>query len=117
VYVGGGFPELFAASLSANMSMRAAIRAAAERGLPIYAECGGLMYLGQSIEDLEGRDYAMAGVLPVRSVMQGARLTLGYRTIRATQHTCLLEAGETVRGHEFHVSSLRDDMGTSPAAA
>jgi cobyrinic acid a,c-diamide synthase len=116
VYMGGGFPELFAEPLAANVGMRTAMRAAAERGLPIYAECGGLMYLGQGITDLEGRDHAMAGALPVRSVMQGARLTLGYRTIRATQHTCLLEAGETVRGHEFHVSSLLDDPGTLPTA-
>jgi cobyrinic acid a,c-diamide synthase len=102
VYIGGGFPELFAAPLSANLGMRAAIRAAAERGLPIYAECGGLMYLGESLEDLEGRSYAMAGVVPGRSVLKGSRLTLGYRTLRARQDTCLLAAGETVRGHEFH---------------
>jgi cobyrinic acid a,c-diamide synthase len=108
VYIGGGFPELFAAPLSANVSMRASIRAAAGRGLPIYAECGGLMYLGQSLEDLEGRSYAMAGVVPGRSVIQGRRLTLGYRTLRARQSTCLLAAGETVRGHEFHFSAMED---------
>lgn len=110
VYMGGGFPELFAEPLCDNAGMRAAIRAAAERGLPMYAECGGLMYLGQSIEDLEGHHYAMAGVLPGRSTMQGARLTLGYRTVRATQSTCLLAAGDTVRGHEFHVSSMQDGL-------
>jgi len=108
VYIGGGFPELFAEPLSQNLGMRNAIRAAAERGLPIYAECGGLMYLGEGIEDLEGRYYAMAGVLPGRSTMQGTRLTLGYRTVRAQQNNCLLAAGETVRGHEFHFSSMPD---------
>jgi cobyrinic acid a,c-diamide synthase len=116
VYIGGGFPELFAAPLSANVGMRAAIRAAAERGLPIYAECGGLMYLGQSLEDLEGRSYAMAGVVPGRSVIKGKRLTLGYRSLRARQSTCLLAAGETVRGHEFHFSALEGDTTTVPAA-
>jgi cobyrinic acid a,c-diamide synthase len=116
VYIGGGFPEMFAAPLAANVGMRASIRAAAARGLPIYAECGGLMYLGQAIEDLEGRTYAMAGVLPGRSVTKGSRLTLGYRTIRALQSTCLLAAGETVRGHEFHFSSMPDGTAAVPAA-
>jgi cobyrinic acid a,c-diamide synthase len=116
VYIGGGFPEMFAAPLAANVSMHASIRAAAERGLPIYAECGGLMYLGQDIEDLEGRVYAMAGILPGRSVIKGTRLTLGYRTIRALQSNCLLAAGETVRGHEFHFSSMPDSPTAVPAA-
>jgi len=116
VYISGGFPEMFAAPLAANVSMRASIRAAAERGLPIYAECGGLMYLAEGIEDLEGRYYAMAGVFPGRSVIKGGRLTLGYRTIRALQSTCLLAAGETVRGHEFHFSSMLDDAAAVPSA-
>ncbi len=116
VYIGGGFPELFAAPLAANVSMRQSIRAAAERRLPIYAECGGLMYLGQGIEDLEGRYYAMAGVLPGRSVIKGGRLTLGYRTIRATRSNCLLAAGETVRGHEFHFSSMPEVTEALPSA-
>jgi cobyrinic acid a,c-diamide synthase len=116
VYMGGGFPEMFAEPLCDNAGMRASIRAAAERGLPIYAECGGLMYLGHGIEDLEGRYYEMAGVLPVRSSMQGTRLTLGYRTIQARQSHCLLAAGETVRGHEFHVSSMETDANATPSA-
>jgi len=74
------------------------------------------MYLGQGIEDLEGRYYAMAGVLPGRSVIKGARLTLGYRTIRAMQSNCLLAAGETVRGHEFHFSSMQDVTVAVPSA-
>jgi cobyrinic acid a,c-diamide synthase len=116
IYIGGGFPEMFAEPLAANVGMRAAIRAAAVRGLPIYAECGGLMYLGQGIEDLDGRFYAMAGVLPGRSVLQGSRLTLGYRTLRAMHSNCLLAAGETVRGHEFHFSSMQDATTATPAA-
>jgi len=117
LYIGGGFPEMFAEALCDNAGMRASIRAAAARGLPMYAECGGLMYLGRGIEDLEGRYYEMAGVLPGRSTMQGARLTLGYRTIRARASNCLLAAGETVRGHEFHFSSMQDSPGQDSAQA
>ncbi len=117
IYIGGGFPEMFAEPLYDNAGMRASIRAAAERSVPIYAECGGLMYLGQGIEDLEGHDYAMAGVLPGRSTMQGARLSLGYRTIRATQNNCLLAAGESVRGHEFHFSSMQEGLGQNDSNA
>ena len=116
VYLGGGFPELFAEPLSGNASMRASIRAAAKRGLPIYAECGGLMYLGRGIEDAEGRYHDMACVLPGVSSMQGARLSLGYRTVRAARDNCLLAAGDAVRGHEFHFSSMRDEPGAAPAA-
>lgn len=116
VYLGGGFPEMFAAELAANTGMRASLRAAALRGLPMYAECGGLMYLGQTIEDLDGHAHAMVGVLPGRSVMQGSRLTLGYRTLQALHDTCLLAAGDTVRGHEFHYSTMQDTDSTLPAA-
>ncbi|MBM3223628.1 MAG: cobyrinate a,c-diamide synthase, partial [Candidatus Tectomicrobia bacterium] len=101
---------------SSNVSMRTSIRAAAARGLPIYAECGGFMYLAQELEDLEGHTYAMAGVLPGRSILKDTRLTLGYRTLRALHSTCLLAAGETVRGHEFHFSSMQDASATVPAA-
>jgi cobyrinic acid a,c-diamide synthase len=114
--MGGGFPEMFAKTLAENAGMRASIRAAAESGLPIYAECGGLMYLGQHLQDVEGNDHAMAGVLPVRSAIKEGRLHLGYRVVRARQDTCLLAAGDTVRGHEFHFSSLQTGDGTLAAA-
>src|SRR5262249_61563873 len=68
------------------------------------------------MEDREGRYYAVAGVFPGRSVIKGGRLTLGYRTIRALQSNCLLAAGETVRGHEFHFSSMQDGTTTVPSA-
>jgi cobyrinic acid a,c-diamide synthase len=64
------------------------------------------MYLGESLEDFDGRTHEMAGVLPLQSRMTRSRLTLGYRTARARRDTALLRAGETVRGHEFHWSSL-----------
>jgi cobyrinic acid a,c-diamide synthase len=106
VYLGGGFPEVYAAELAANRAMPAALRKAAAAGTPVYGECGGLMYLGESITDFEGRVHQMAGLVPLRSSMQGRRLSLGYRTVRARQSTPLMPAGQTVRGHEFHWSDL-----------
>jgi cobyrinic acid a,c-diamide synthase len=104
VILSGGFPELYAAQLSANASMRESLRETHRRGLPIYAECGGLMYLTQTISDLEGQEHQMTGLLPGRSVMS-RRLTLGYRLARAAGDSWLFSAGERVRGHEFHYSS------------
>ena len=66
LFIGGGFPEMFAAKLEANETMRRSIREAAEKGMPIYAECGGYMYLLQSLKDFAGREYAMCGALPGR---------------------------------------------------
>jgi len=104
VYLGGGFPELYAAELSANAAMRAAIRRHAEAGRPIYAECGGLMALGQSLTTFDGETLPMFGLLPVASRMQRERLTLGYRTVTALRTSSLMERGTRVRGHEFHYS-------------
>ena len=115
VLLGGGFPEVFADRLAANRAMHNAVRTAHGRGLPIYAECGGLMYLTEAIVDGAGRVHDMVGLLPGRSVM-GARLTLGYRLARAAEGSWLLPPGKTVRGHEFHYSAWegRPD-GLSPA--
>lgn len=115
VYIGGGFPEFSAHELSENTSMRHSIQEAAQRGLPIYAECGGLMYLGRSIKDLEGKSYSMVGVLPCHSSMKGAKLTLGYRYVRALDNNPLMRKGESVRGHEFHLSVLEGELHGSSA--
>ncbi|MDW8325012.1 MAG: cobyrinate a,c-diamide synthase [Anaerolineales bacterium] len=103
VYLCGGFPELYAEQLSVNTSLHAELRAAHARGLPIYAECGGLMYLTEAICDLQGRLWPMAGLLPGLSAMT-PRLTLGYRRLRAAGDNWLWRAGEPMRGHEFHHS-------------
>ncbi|MDW8396298.1 MAG: cobyrinate a,c-diamide synthase, partial [Anaerolineae bacterium] len=109
----GGFPELYAAQLAANAAMRAAIRRAAQQGMPIYAECGGLMYLCEALVDQHGKAHPMCGVLPGRSVM-GSRLTLGYRTASVEQDCWLWRAGESVRGHEFHYSTWQTDPALPP---
>ncbi|MFH1652247.1 MAG: cobyrinate a,c-diamide synthase, partial [Chloroflexota bacterium] len=107
IHLGGGFPELYAAELAANVPMRAAIKQAAAQGMPVYAECGGLMYLGESIGDFAGNEYAMVGALPLTSRIDSPRLSLGYRTVRALRNGPLLRRGESVRGHEFHWSVLK----------
>jgi cobyrinic acid a,c-diamide synthase len=103
LYLCGGFPELYAAQLSANHLLRTAVQTAAARGMPIYAECGGLMYCTEAVVNAHGTVHTMIGLLPGRSVMT-SHLTLGYRTVRAVSDSWLWHAGETVRGHEFHYS-------------
>ena len=106
VYIGGGFPELFARDLAANRGVMADLAIAAARGLPVYAECGGLMYLSAGITDLDGHRHAMAGLAPGWSSMPGERLSLGYATVTARGDNLLLPAGASTRGHEFHWSRI-----------
>ncbi|MCH8225543.1 MAG: cobyrinate a,c-diamide synthase [Chloroflexi bacterium] len=106
IYLGGGFPEMFAAQLAENAPMHAAIRDAVARGVPVYAECGGLMYLGQSLRDLEGVEYPMLGLIPAVSAMSNRRLTMGYRELESRTDSPVLRRGQRVRGHEFHWSTL-----------
>ncbi len=112
IYLCGGFPELYAADLARNQRLHAAVRGAHADGVPIYAECGGLMYLTEAIVDLQGALYPMVGVLLGLSAMT-PRLTLGYRMFRTLGDSWLWQAGEGMRGHEFHHSiwqSRPDDL-------
>jgi cobyrinic acid a,c-diamide synthase len=115
VLLGGGFPEVFASRLSANRAMHAALRDAHRRGLPLYAECGGLMYLTGAIRDSDGTAHPMVGLLPGCCAM-GGRLTLGYRVARAAGSSWFLDEGETIRGHEFHYSVWHDRPADLPPA-
>ena len=112
LYFGGGYPELHAGALAANKGMLDSVRAFARSGGRIYAECGGLMYLGEGLTDLGGADHQMAGLLPVRTRMTGRRLSLGYVTARADTDTAILKAGEAVRAHLFHYSEAESLPGT-----
>jgi cobyrinic acid a,c-diamide synthase len=103
IVLSGGFPELYARELAANASLRESIAAAHRQQMPIYAECGGLMYLTQSIVDHNDSEHEMVGLLPGRSRMT-PKLTLGYRLAEATNDSWLFKRGETIRGHEFHYS-------------
>ena len=106
LYLGGGYPELYGDRLARNAAMRKAVRAFAERGGTIYAECGGMMYLTQAIRDFDGRSHEMVGLFPAEAVMKRPGLTLGYRELRVTRPCVLGDAGLIARGHEFHYSSL-----------
>jgi cobyrinic acid a,c-diamide synthase len=115
VYFGGGFPELFASDLAANTTLIRDLRAAARGGLPIYAECGGLMYLARGVTDVAGRRHALAGLIPAEVTLADARLTLGYRAAVAMRDSLLVRGGESARAHEFHYSRLVFSRG-SPSA-
>jgi cobyrinic acid a,c-diamide synthase len=105
VYLGGGFPEVFATKLSQNWVAQRSLHQAILNGLPTYAECGGLMYLCEAMIDQRGEQYPMVGILPTTATMQ-PRLSLGYRKAIALKDTILLKKGTAVSGHEFHHSSL-----------
>jgi cobyrinic acid a,c-diamide synthase len=105
-YFGGGYPELHARRLADNTEALKAVRELAERGTPIYAECGGLMYLAEALEDLDGVAHPMVGLLPATVRMQPRRLTIGYREVRFAADNPLGVAGTVARGHEFHYSTL-----------
>ncbi|MHC4945537.1 MAG: cobyrinate a,c-diamide synthase, partial [Planctomycetota bacterium] len=103
MYIGGGFPETHARMLSENRAFRKSIFRAAESGMPIYAECGGLIYLAETLS-WKGEDYPMAGVFPVRCVMEDKPQGHGYARVRVDRENPFFEKGAELRGHEFHYS-------------
>ncbi|MBI5887030.1 MAG: hypothetical protein HZB85_10700 [Deltaproteobacteria bacterium] len=107
LYLGGGYPELFAARLEANLSMRNEIKALSRKGLPVFAECGGLMYLGKSLVDKEDRRSAMTGVFPWQTRLLTRRVELGYREVAIAPNCPMLQKGGRMRGHEFHYSTMK----------
>jgi len=107
--LGGGFPEMHAAGLSANGRLREQVAALAARGAPVAAECAGLLYLARTLDDRP-----MCGVLDVRAAMT-PKLTLGYREAVAVTDSVLARAGDVVRGHEFHRTAADPAAGDQPA--
>lgn len=108
--LGGGFPEMFIKELAANTAMRQDIRQAAEQGMPIYAECGGLMYLSRQITDFDNQTYDMVGVIPAVCQMQSKLETVGYVTARALADNVLCAKEQNLKGHEFHFSRMFPDV-------
>jgi len=107
---GGGFPEMFLADLAANSAMHKAVREAVEQGMPVYAECGGLMYLARQVTAFDGKVFEMTGVVPAACAMQSRLQTVGYVEVTACGDNILCRAGDKLRGHEFHFS-LMEPMG------
>jgi cobyrinic acid a,c-diamide synthase len=105
LYIGGGFPELHAEGLEANVSLRQGIASAVEAGMAVYAECAGLMYLSRSIA-WKGKRYPMAGVIPARVELSDRPAGHGYIDAEVVRENPFFPVGAHVRGHEFHHSRL-----------
>ena len=105
LYLGGGYPELYAQRLGENLRIKKEILGAARKGMPIFAECGGFMYLTRSIEAEQG-EYAMVGLYPFKTRMLSRRKALGYREVILKKDSMLGPKGLRARGHEFHYSEL-----------
>ncbi len=105
LYIGGGFPETHSVGLSKNKNFRAGLRDAVEDGLPVYAECGGLMYLGSGLT-VGGRRYEMSGVLPLEFEMHARPAAHGYTVVSVAGANPFLKKGTVLHGHEFHYSAV-----------
>lgn len=110
LYIGGGFPETNAIALAKNEGFRDSVRAMAEGGLPIYAECGGLMFLGESLL-VEGVRYPMVGIFPLSFEMCAKPQAHGYTVAEADRENPFYPAGTVLHGHEFHYSAVVEGQG------
>ncbi|MBF0209811.1 MAG: cobyrinate a,c-diamide synthase [Desulfamplus sp.] len=107
IYMGGGFPETHAAQLAENVSFREELKALAQKGLPIYAECGGLIFLGKSLT-LEGIVYSMADILPLSFGLSQRPVGHGYTEVKVINPNPFFKVGEVIKGHEFRYSHIID---------
>ncbi len=105
IYMGGGFPETHAPQLSENKAFRDNLKKLSQKGLPIYAECGGLIFLGQSIL-LDGKEYPMSGILPIKFGLSNRPQGHGYTKVEVVHENPFFKKGETLKGHEFRYSSI-----------
>ena len=108
LYIGGGFPETHSQALAENVSFRNSVKAAALSGLPIYAECGGLMYLGETIQ-IQGEKFPMVGLFPYDFVMGKKPQGHGYTVLEVIQENPFFPIGTRLMGHEFHYSQIVPD--------
>lgn len=115
LYIGGGYPEEYAAELAANKGMLDTIREFADSGRPIYAECGGLMYLCRTLEKRDGEKYELAGLIPASARMLDRLKSLGYVEVTLNTDSLWGIQGATLRGHEFHYSELTTNPTEDPS--
>ena len=109
LYIGGGYPEVFGEQLGENKSMLQSLKSCIINGLPAYAECGGLMYLSESIKDKAGKVFEMAGAIPGKSEMTPSLQRFGYVDIEVLNDNVLSKKGYRIRAHEFHYSNTTVD--------
>ncbi|RLC24602.1 MAG: cobyrinic acid a,c-diamide synthase [Deltaproteobacteria bacterium] len=107
IYMGGGFPETHAPQLAGNKSFRDNLKKLSQNGLPIYAECGGLIFLGQSIR-LKDQEYPMSGILPIKFGLSRRPQGHGYTRVEVVNKNPFFKKGEILKGHEFRYSSILD---------
>ena len=111
IYFGGGYPEVFAEELTKNKALMNQIKESADLGMPIFAECGGFMYLQKSLKDMNGKELEMVGIFDGRAEMTERLQNFGYNTVESLEDNWLLGKGEKIRGHEFHKSTiLREEI-------
>lgn len=115
LYLGGGFPEEFAAELSIEVEVKESIKAAIINGLPTLAECGGFMFLTEAIETTDAQQFEMVGIIPGKVKMQTKLAALGYREITGTKGNFLLPEQLQAKGHEFHYSTFEAATEIQPA--
>ncbi len=106
VYIGGGYPELYAGQLANNKPVLASLKEFLYKGLPVYGECGGFMYLTEGIFDFDEVFYPMVGAFPLKTKMTKKRAKLGYRELTLKQDSIIGKKGTICRGHEFHYSEI-----------
>lgn len=107
LYIGGGFPETQSEKLHQNRAMMQAVKDASENGMPIYAECGGLIYLGRSLK-WQGKGYNMAGIFPIDLEMNPTPAGHGYAILKVDRANPFYPVGTEIKGHEFHYSSITE---------
>jgi cobyrinic acid a,c-diamide synthase len=115
LYIGGGYPELHAAQLSANTDLAKEVREFAASGRPIYSECGGMMYLGERLRTRDGQMHTMASALPLETEMTEKLVRFGYVEIELLHDSIIGACGTVLRGHSFHHSRCTNTREVAPA--